>query len=217
MPHDASHEAPMEMQFSSPAHQAETALAGMWLFLATELLFFGGLFFIWLVYRHTHAVGFAAAAEHTSLLIGATNTIILLASSLAFTLGLLAARIGDYRALLRFSLVTAVLGLAFIGLKGLEWGQDFSEHLFPGPGFGITGADAGGAQLFYAFYFVATGLHAVHMLVGIALVLWIAWGAWHDRFGPAWHTPVEVVALYWSFVDLIWVVLFPLIYVSGRV
>jgi len=206
-----------EMQFSSPAHQADTALAGMWLFLATEVMFFGGLFFIWLVYRHVHAVGFAAATQCTSLLIGATNTLILLASSLAFTLGVLAARKGDHRTLLRLSMVTAALGLVFIVLKGVEWAQDVAAHLFPGAGFGIGGTDAGGAQLFYAFYFVATGLHAVHMLVGVALVLWIAWGAQRRRFGPAWNTPVEVVGLYWSFVDLIWVVLFSLIYVSGRV
>ena len=207
---------PRELQYASPQHQAGAALAGMWLFLATEVLFFGGLFFAYLFCRHQHPAGFALGVRNTELVTGTVNTVLLLSSSAVYAAGLLAAEAGRRRALLLALAVTAALGIAFLALKGHEWLDDFHRHLFPGRGFGLHGPHAGGAALFFCFYFVATGLHALHMLGGLGLVGSIAWRARRGAFDRGWTTPVEVVGLYWSFVDCVWLVLFPLIYLIGR-
>ncbi|MBV9735539.1 MAG: cytochrome c oxidase subunit 3 [Acidisphaera sp.] len=209
-------EAHVHFQYDSAAHQEATALDGMWLFLATEVLFFGALFLTWLVSRHFHPQGFAEAARHTELLIGSINTAVLVTSSFVFSCGLGFIERGDARSMIRACFVTALLGLAFITLKGVEWTKDFSDHLVPGPGFAIAGADSGGAQIFFCFYFVATVLHAVHMLVGLGLIAWLVQRARRGAFSAASHAPVEVVGLYWSFVDVVWLVLYPLIYLVGR-
>jgi cytochrome c oxidase subunit 3 len=198
------------------AHQSDTALSGMWLFLATEVLFFGGLFLLYMIYREHHSLGFAAASAHANRVIGTVNTVLLLTSSAVFAYGLGRARLGDNRRLFRASLATIGLGVAFLLLKGWEWRSDLGQHLFPGPGFAITGADSGGAQLFWSYYFVATGLHGLHMIAGIGLVAWIAWSARRGRYSPGYFTPVEGVGLYWSFVDMVWLVLYPTIYLVGR-
>jgi cytochrome c oxidase subunit 3 len=207
----------VEMQYASAEHQASTAIAGVWLFLTTEVLFFGALFLTFLVYRVLHPAGFAEATEHTELAIGAANTVILLCSSLTMGMALEYARAGNNRRVQRLTLLTAALGIAFLVLKGLEWHDDLSEHMFPGADFAIQGAHQGPARLFWCFYFVSTGLHGAHMVAGIGLVLWVALQARRGAFTPSWYTPVEAVGIYWSFVDLIWVVLFALIYVAGRV
>ena len=207
---------PKGFQYASPAHEADTAVAGMWLFLASEALFFGGLFFVWLVLRVRQPGGVTLGVEHTNLAIGTANTAILLTSSLAFSVGLQHARAGRNRATAWAALVTAGLGLAFLALKGLEWYLDLREGLFPGEGFKLTGESAPGAHMFFDLYWVATGLHGVHMLVGVALVLWIARRAWRGNFSRAFTTSVEVTGLYWSFVDVVWLILYALIYVAAR-
>ena len=207
------------LQYGSARHQAETAIVGMWLFLASEVLFFGGLLLAFFWVHHMHPAGFALAAGHANLLIGAVNTALLVSSSMVFTLGLVAHESGRTGRLVLACAATAVLGLGFIGLKGLEWGQDFAEGLWPGRGFALEGADAQGARLFFCLYFVATAVHALHMLVGIALVGRLGVRARRGVLGPdrtPWTAPVEVVGLYWSFVDIVWVVLFSVIYVLGR-
>jgi cytochrome c oxidase subunit 3 len=202
----------IEYQYAGMRHQTETAVTGMWLFLATEVLFFGGLFLLYLVYRQFHSVGFAKASQHAQLAIGTINTVLLLTSSAVFAYGAGRARVGDNRMLLRAALMTAALGIAFLLLKGYEWKLDLDDGLFPGPRFSITGNDAAGAQLFWCFYFVATGLHGIHMIVGVALVTWITWTARRRLFSPGYYGPVEVVGLYWSFVDMVWLCLYPMIY-----
>lgn len=204
-------------QYAGMRHQADTALSGMWLFLATELLFFGGMFFIYAVYRSAHPAGTAEASRHAELAIGTVNTVLLLTSSAVFSYGLTCARQGRNRALSWASVITAGIGAVFLLLKGYEWMQDFDKHLFPGPGFAIAGPDMGGAELFWCFYFIATALHGLHMAVGIGLVCWIAWTARRGRYSASYHTPVEVVGLYWSFVDMVWLVLYPTIYLAGRI
>ncbi len=206
-----------EFQYENAVHQSDTAVAGLWLFLASEILFFGGLFLSWVIYRQAHTAGFNAASQETNLLIGSINTVILFTSSAVFSAALPAARKGSNRAVMWLSLLTCAMGIAFIILKLREWGDDFSKDLFPGPHFALSGMSAGGAQLFYVFYFVATGLHGLHMLVGIGLVGWIAFLARREAFSSGHATSVEVVGLYWSFVDIIWLTLYPLIYLSGRV
>ena len=205
-----------EFQYSSAEHQADTAIAGMWLFLASEMLFFGGLVLVWLLLHRSHPAGFAIAAAHANLLIGSINTALLLTASFAYALGVLAARRGRVERIVPACLVAAALGVLFLGLKGLEWKLDLDEGLFPGAGFGLHGPDRGGAELFYSFYWVATALHGFHMVIGVALVSWIAWRARRREFSRSYNTPVEVVGLYWSFVDLAWIAMYTLIYVAGR-
>ncbi len=203
-------------QYPTPEDQADTAQAGMWLFLATEVMFFGALFLTFLVCRHQHPDGFRLAASHTNLTYGTINTVLLVTSSAVFTGGLALMKGGRTRPVLWTSLAAGALGALFLVLKGFEWAEDFNGHLFPGPGFGLTGPDSGGAQIFYAFYFVATGLHGVHMLIGLGLVAWLARKAKAGEFDRGWQTPVEVVGLYWSFVDMVWLIMYPLIYLVGR-
>lgn len=204
-------------QYASPNHQSHTAIAGMWLFLATEVLFFGGLVLAWIFCRHWQQAAFDAGGRETVIAIGTANLALLLTSSFVYTCGLMFIEMDQPRRLMQCSLVAAGLGLGFLVLKGWEWLIDIHEHLFPAmANFKITGADAGGARLFWSFYWVATSLHALHMIVGIAAVCWIAAQARAGRLSAAWHTPVEVIGLYWSFVDIVWIVLYPLIYLVGR-
>ncbi len=205
----------VEFQYADLPHQTETAIAGMWLFLATEALFFGSLFLLYAIYRGTHAEAIAEASRHGELAIGTVNTLILLSSSGVFVYGLGRIQAGQARPLFWACIVTAGLGAAFLLLKAYEWKLDFDDHLFPGPGFAITGAYAGPAQLFWSFYFIATGLHGLHMIVGLMLVGWIARETHRGRYTAAYHTPVEVVGLYWSFVDMVWLLLYPAIYLAG--
>jgi cytochrome c oxidase subunit 3 len=203
-------------QYETAEHEADTAVAGMWLFLASEALFFGGLFFVWLVLRLRYAEGLRFGVAHSNLTIGTINTAVLVTSSLVMTIALYRARAGRGRAAMWACAMTAGLGLLFLGLKFLEWYKDLQEGLYPGPGFRLTGPHAVGAHLFWDWYWIATVLHGVHMTVGVGLVLWIGWRARRGDFSRAYATPVEVVGLYWSFVDLIWLILYPLIYVGVR-
>lgn len=208
---------PHEFQYSSARDQAETAIAGMWLFLATETLFFGALFLSWIYSRHWNQAGFDAGAQRTDLTIGTINTAILVTSSLVYSMGLAFIEAGNRRRLIQCCAVAWMLGLAFLILKfGIEWHEDFHRHLFPGAHFAITGPLGGGARLFFIFYFVGTALHGVHMIGGLVLVGWIILRARRDEFSPRYTMPVAVVGLYWSFVDMVWIVLYPLIYLVGR-
>jgi cytochrome c oxidase subunit III len=202
------------LQYSSWRHQADAALAGMWLFLGTEVLFFGTLFLTFLVCRHQHPAGFALAARQTDLASGIVNTVLLVSSGAVYAAGLLMIERRRRRGLLLALAVTAALASAFLVVKGFEWRADFARHLFPGASFGLQGD--GSAQIFYAFYFVATGVHGLHMLAGLGLLAWLARRARRGAFDRGWTTPVEVVGLYWSFVDMVWLILFPLIYLLGR-
>jgi cytochrome c oxidase subunit III len=206
-----------EFQYPSARHQAETAISGMWLFLATEVLFFGALFLAWIFARHWNVAGFDAGAQRTQLAIGTINTVILVTSSLTYSAGLAFIAAGNVRRLMQCLAATWLLGLAFLILKfGLEWGKDFADHLWPGPDFAVVGPLGRGAQLFFSFYFIATAIHGLHMVVGLGLVAWIMLLARRGRLSAGYRTPVEVVGLYWSFVDMVWLVLYPLIYLVGR-
>jgi cytochrome c oxidase subunit 3 len=189
----------------------------MWLFLATEVLFFGGLVLVWMFCRHWQQAGFDAGGRETVLSIGTINLALLLTSSFVYSSGLVFIGMDQPRRLIQCCILTAGLGAAFLVLKVWEWAIDIHEHLFPAmAGFKITGPHEGGARLFWSFYFIATSLHALHMIIGIAAVCWIVMQARARRFSAKWSTPVEVVGLYWSFVDIVWIVLYPLIYLIGR-
>jgi cytochrome c oxidase subunit III len=208
---------PHAFQYESARHQARTAIAGMWLFLASEVLFFGVLFLSWIFCRHWNQAGFDAGARQTALAIGTLNTVILITSSAVYSAGVAFIEASNTRRLIQCCALAWILGLAFLILKfGIEWHEDLARHLFPGPRFAITGELRGGAQLFFVFYFVATALHGLHLLAGLGLVGWIIRRARRGEFSAQYSTPVAVVGLYWSFVDMVWIVLFPLIYLIGR-
>jgi cytochrome c oxidase subunit 3 len=203
-------------QYADAGHQADAALSGMWLFLASEILFFGGLIVAWMFCRHWQPAGFDAGARQTVLWIGTLNLVLLITSSFVYSTGLAFVEAGDSRRLIQCCVVTMAIGSLFLLLKFYEWHVDISESLFPAGPFKIIGPDAGGARMFWSFYFVATALHAVHMIVGVGLVGWVALQARRGVFADGWLTPVEVVGLYWSFVDIVWIVLYPVIYLVGR-
>ena len=209
---------PHSFQYSSAEHQSGTALAGMWLFVASESLFFGGLFLAWVFCRHWAQEGFDAGARDTELWIGTVNTIILITSSFVYATGLAFIRAGSVRGLLVCCGITLLLGLVFLYLKfGLEWMDDIHKHtFFADPNFKYAGPEARGAHLFFVFYFIGTALHGIHMLVGIALVVFIMVRARLGAFTARNNSAVEITGIYWSFVDMIWLVLYPLIYLIGR-
>ena len=210
----ASH-APAE-QFATLAQQRETASLGMWLFLATEILFFGGLFAAYATYRWSYPDGFAAAGAHTKVWLGSINTAILLTSSFSVTLAIQAAEASRRRPLVLFLLAAGVLGVLFLCVKGFEYFEEYQEGLIPGVNFAFEGIHARAAELFFLFYFIATGVHAVHLTVGIVLVVGAALRASRGRFLGDRSTTIEVIGLYWHFVDIIWIFLYPLIYLVGR-
>lgn len=211
MPSEAIHP---EQQYATLAQQAETAQLGIWVFLATETLFFGALLLAYTVLRHAYPQAFADAGRETKLVIGTINTAVLLTSSGTIAWAVHAAEAGHRRLLTRLLAVTAALGLVFLALKGIEYSQEYEEHLVPGLNFDIShGAEF---ELFYVLYFTLTGLHALHLTIGVGLVSLMVVRASRGAFSPAYYTPVEVTALYWHFVDFVWIFLYPLIYLDGR-
>lgn len=184
----------------------------MWIFLATELLFFGALFFFYAVNRWTHPHDVALAASNADALFGGLNTAILMTSSLTIAMAERALENG-LSTLTRVMLwFTLALGLAFVAVKGLEYHKDLSEDLWPGAGFALDGA---GSREFWSFYWVATAVHAVHVTIGLGLILRLILLAHHDRLAPR-QASMTVTTLYWHLVDVIWVVLYALIYLVGR-
>ncbi len=206
---------PHGFQYASARHETDTALSGMWLFLVTESLFLGPLFLSWIYCRHWSLIGFDQGAKQTDLLLGTINTTLLVTSSFVYSAGLAFIERGESRRLRWCGIVAWMLGAAFLMLKfGLEWREDFARGLFPGVNFSMEGAARSGAQLFFVFYFASTAIHGAHMVVGLCLVGWIIARA--NQFTAERHGAVAIVGLYWSFVDMIWIILYPLIYLIGR-
>jgi cytochrome c oxidase subunit III len=203
-------------QFDDVAQQYEAASLGMWVFLLTEIMFFGGLFTGYTVYRTSYPQAFAEGSHHLDIMLGGINTAVLIGSSLTMALAVHSAQMGERQALTRFLLLTILLGLVFLGIKGLEYAHKFEEHLVPGREFVAEGLHAAQIQLFFGFYFSMTGMHALHMIIGIGILGALARQAWHGRFSAAYFTPVELSGLYWHFVDIVWIFLFPLLYLLGR-
>jgi cytochrome c oxidase subunit 3 len=214
--------------FDDEEQQYIAAELGMWLFLATEVLFFGGAFCGYAIYRFKYTDSFIAGSHHLNLVLGTVNTVILLTSSLTMALSVHAAQTSQTRALVRNLVLTILLGAAFLGVKGFEYYHKFEEHLVPGPNFHFSESHVAGAtpqstdatrppnakhvEVFFSFYFALTGLHALHMVIGIGLLAVLVAKAARGRFSTAYFTPVEMTGLYWHFVDIVWVFLFPLLY-----
>jgi cytochrome c oxidase subunit 3 len=212
------HTGPSELQhhFDTPEQQREASSLGMWVFLVTEILFFGGLFTAYTVYRHRYPVAFADASRHLDVTLGTFNTAVLIISSLTMALAVYYASTGRRRAVIAFLVATMALGATFLGVKAVEYSHKFHDHLVPGPGFQFPGPHAQPAEIFYALYFTMTGLHAAHMVVGLGILTALVLQARKGRYGPHYSTPVEVSGLYWHFVDVVWIFLFPLLYLIGR-
>ena len=233
--------------FEDLGQQRSSAALGMWTFLGTEVMFFGGLIGAYIVYRFTSPDVWAAASRQLNWKIATANTVVLLTSSLAMAMAVHAGELGDRRKQVRYLLTTAALGLLFMVFKGVEYKEEYDHHLVPGPNFrtehihlpqepnasagpGLTGESAATrhtasvlsisstefvrrrSQLFFVFYFFMTGLHLIHMVVGLGLVAWVTRLASRGRFTPEYHTPLEMVGLYWHFIDIVWLFLYPLLY-----
>jgi cytochrome c oxidase subunit 3 len=203
-------------QFDDLAQQEDAANLGMWVFLITEIMFFGGLFVGYTVYRAAYPTAFAEGSYHLDIVLGCINTVVLISSSLTMALAVHAAQVGKRQLLTVFLLLTIVLGLVFLGIKAVEYGHKFEDRLVPGPTFFFTGEHAKQVQIFYSFYFGMTGMHALHMVIGIGLLSALVILAWRGRFSSTYYTPVENIGLYWHFVDIVWIFLFPLLYLLGR-
>jgi cytochrome c oxidase subunit 3 len=202
--------------FDDLDQQHAASWIGMWVFLATEVMFFGGMFAGYTVYRYWYAQAFASASNHLDVWLGAINTVVLIGSSFTMALAVYNAETGRTKALIWFLLLTIVLGLVFLGIKFYEYHTKFAEHLVPGSSFKFEGPLARQAEIFFSFYFAMTGMHAVHMIIGIGLLAALILKARRGRFSALYHTPVELTGLYWHFVDIVWIFLFPLLYLLGR-
>ncbi|MFQ5676693.1 MAG: cytochrome c oxidase subunit 3 family protein [bacterium] len=199
----------MEQQF-------DAANLGMWAFLITEVLFFGGLFAGYLVYRTKYPGAFHLGSHELDITLGAINTGVLIFSSLTMALAVYFAQVGNRNKIIFFLSPTLVLGAAFLVIKGFEYAHKVHDNLLPGPGFTFEGPFADQVRIFFSFYFSMTGMHAFHMVIGAGLLIYLITQARKGRYDASYNTPVEMIGLYWHFVDIVWIFLFPLLYLIGR-
>jgi cytochrome c oxidase subunit 3 len=218
--HEEHHHPFLQHHFEDMGQQHEASTLGMWMFLATEILFFGGILLAYWIYRLAYPLEWAIGASLQNRPLGAFNTIVLIISSLTMALAVREAQLGRRKGIALFIILTMIFGGAFIVVKGIEYKAHWDEGLFPGSNWHFTG-HAGHPvdphvlpklQLFMTFYWGMTALHALHMVIGFGLLLWILWRAWKDHFGPEYYAPVEIMGLYWHFVDIVWIFLFPFLY-----
>jgi cytochrome c oxidase subunit 3 len=211
-----AHHPALQHHFDTLEQQQHASQFGMWVFLVTEVLFFGGLFMAYVLYRTWYHDMFVQASSHLNITWGALNTVVLIGSSLTMALAVRAAQTSaPPKIQVGWILATMVLGSAFLGVKVIEYADKFKHHLVPGPNFVWEGKYPQAAEIFYSLYFCMTGLHALHMIIGLGMMTVIAIMAWKRQFDASWYTPVEVSGLYWHFVDIVWIFLFPLLYLIG--
>ena len=235
---DAHGHRSLQHHFENMEQQREAGTLGMWVFLVTEIMFFGGMFLAYTIYRSLFPASFASASNHLDITLGTVNTAVLILSSFTMAMAVYSTQMGKQRAPVIFLVLTLVLGLTFLGIKAVEYYDKYEDHLIPGsliPGrpFGpevqeegqpydahklhlLRGATVRQVEMFYWIYFAMTGMHAVHMIIGAGLLLVLIYLSLKGRFDAEYHSPVEVVGLYWHFVDNLWIFLFPLLYLLGR-
>ncbi|MBC7924108.1 MAG: cytochrome c oxidase subunit 3 [Bryobacteraceae bacterium] len=206
----------LRIQFDTPEQQRAAAQAGTWAFLATEVLMFGALLTAWAVYRAWYGDAFALASNRMDVVVGTLNTGILLTSSLMMALAVTSAERGRRSATSIFLVGTILLGATFLVMKGMEYLHHYHLGEMPGFNWRYEGREAPHVEMFFVFYYVVTGLHAIHMIVGLGLLLVLLVRTWMGRFTEQYSTPVEMTGIYWHFVDIVWVFLFPLFYLIGR-
>ena len=210
----------LRVQFDTEEQQKDASTLGMWIFLITEIMFFGGMFAVYTIYRSWYPDVFAIASSSLNEIIGAINTGVLLLSSFTMVMAVRAGQLGQQKAIVIFLILTLLFGGVFLGVKAYEWNEKFEEHHIPGQAAfhldGILPGDQGHAQLFFSIYFAMTGLHALHMVIGVGILLYLIVQANKGRFSASYYTAVDVAGLYWHFVDIIWIFLFPLLYLIDR-
>jgi cytochrome c oxidase subunit 3 len=214
--HAHAHHPALQHHFDSLEQQQEASTLGMWIFLVTEVMFFGGLFMAYLLYRVWYPAAWAEGSLELDIYLGGLNTMVLIASSLTMAMAVRSAQTGQSKATVNWLLLTVALGFTFLVVKFFEYRHKWELNHIPGPNFHFEGPNAPQVEIFLSLYFAMTGLHALHMVVGIGLMSVIAWMAYKRRFSPEWYTPVEMSGLYWHFVDIVWIFLFPLLYLVDR-
>ncbi len=209
-PHHHAH------HFDSAEHEFEASKEGMWIFMVTEVLMIGAIFVGYLIMRHLYPQAFHEAHKLLSVPMGATNTLILLTSSLTMVLGVSAAQRGEITKCLRWLGLTVAFGFGFLIVKYFEYGHKIHEGMLPGGFYHYEGLkDVPHVPTFFSFYFMMTGVHAFHVVVGMCLITWVMFRVRRGEIGPQFYTPVELVGFYWHFVDLVWIYLFPMLYLLG--
>ena len=219
----------LQHHFANMEQQREAGTLGMWIFLVTEIMFFGGMFLAYTLYRTLYPEAFASASNHLDITLGAVNTGVLILSSFTMAMAVYFTQTGKSRPQVLCLILTLILGLTFLGIKAVEYHQKYTDRLIPGkliPGAEFTtdphavhlleGATLKQVEMFYYIYFAMTGMHALHMIIGAGLLLYLIIFSLKGRFDPEYHSPVEVIGLYWHFVDIVWIFLFPLLYLLGR-
>jgi len=202
--------------FDDVRQRARADTFGLWIFLMTELMFFGPLLFGYWFGRVEYAHAFAVASRHTDVTLGTLNTALLLSSSAAMAAAVAARVRRATRIATGLLLITFLLGCAFLVVKGLEYRSEWHEHLFPGAGFAFAGEDAAAVRYFYFLYFALTAVHALHLIVGMTLLAVFAIALWRGADEFAAPRRIELAGLYWHFVDIVWIFLYPLLYLLGR-
>lgn len=206
--------------FATPEQQFDSAMLGMWTFLITEVLFFGGMFTAYAIYRTIYADAFASTSEYMNVILGGTNTAVLICSSLSMAMAVRFAQLGRSKALVNSLLLTMFFGAIFLVIKGFEYHAKWVEGLVPGLHWDLVNYHkpqyAHEAQILFFMYFAMTGMHAIHMIVGLGLLTWLVLKARKNSFTALYYTPVEMIGLYWHFVDVVWIFLFPLLYLIGH-
>ena len=212
----ASHSTVLRHHFENEDQQKEASSLGMWVFLLTEIMFFGGMFMAYLAYRQIYPDSFAAASSKLDVTLGAMNTLVLIGSSLTMAMAVHSAALGKKNLIVLFLVATLLLGSVFLGIKAKEYHDKFVHHEVPGANFHPEdwpkNVDMSHASLYFGLYFGLTGLHASHMVIGAGMLIFLIIRARQGAYTAEWHTPVEMFGLYWHFVDIVWIFLFPLLY-----
>lgn len=221
MAEHAAHVPGLAHHFVNMEQQKEAGTIGMWIFLLTELMFFGGLFLAYTIYRAKYPDGFLQGSHLLSVPLGGLNTVVLIVSSLTMALAVYYSQQGDRKKLVGFLVVTLILGTVFLVVKYFEYAEKFHHHLFPAFWTYMPSADHpptqyhGQVRVFLWIYFMMTGLHALHMIIGIAILLVLIYLSQKGQFNKVYNSPIEIFGLYWHFVDIVWIFLFPLLYLTG--
>ncbi len=216
--HEPSVEAThLRHHFATAEQQMDASTLGMWTFLITEVLFFGGMFAAYAVYRALYPAAFASTSRYMDVVLGGTNTAVLICSSLTMALSVRAAQLSKRRDLILFLVLTMIFGTIFLFIKWIEWHSKWVEHLVPGFNFQYEDARyLHNAQILFFLYFMMTGMHALHMIIGVGLLTFLLVQAIRRVFNANFFAPVEMIGLYWHFVDIVWIFLFPLLYLIGQ-
>jgi cytochrome c oxidase subunit 3 len=210
------HDELVSHQFEDLNQQTEAYSVGTWIFLVTELMFFGGLFAAYVIYRGKYHEGFIEAHHHLNVPLGGLNTAVLLTSSFSMALAVRSSMLGKWKSQIAYLYVTLICALGFLVIKAIEYTDKYHHHLIPGPNFNTEAFKDKGGELFMSLYFAMTGLHGIQVLVGVIVISVLIVRTWINRNRTMDYMPIEMSGLYWHFVDLIWIFLYPLLYLIGR-